>query len=240
MNTPIKYVAEPKHVREVSLHGTADLGFWKDRLEDEELVPAERDGKAQLLIVAADMRFMGVRFRELSFSVRVGHRQVGPPGDGALLVQAFNSSRLLALSERLLFSTPYRLGDVRVSASLPTSILLSQRGTVVFQATMEAVAATPDRQAARSDHDGWEGPIFLPSRRREKDQGRLFFGRIRGHTQTYPFLPSRDAMLMRPSPGSEVLLALLDSHFVGKQWAVRQDATHTRSKTYKRSEVFAG
>ena len=62
MKTPIKYLAEPKHVREVSLLGTADLDFWKARLEDEDLTPAERDGKAQLLIVAADMRFMGIRF----------------------------------------------------------------------------------------------------------------------------------------------------------------------------------
>jgi hypothetical protein len=56
-------------VREVSLLGSADLTFWKDQLLNEGLVPAEKDGKSQLLVVAAEMKFMGVRFRELSFSV---------------------------------------------------------------------------------------------------------------------------------------------------------------------------
>ena len=226
--------------RSVSLLGTADLDFWKDRLEAEDLAPAERDGNAQLLIVAAEMRFMGVRFRELSFSVLVRPKQAGLSEDGAFLVQAFNSCRLLAFFERVLFSTPYRFGDVRVSVSFPASILLSQLGEVVFQATMELIAATPNRQPARSDNGGWEGPIFLPSQGRDRDQGRLFFGRIKGHTQTYPFLPSSDAVMIRPSPGSEVLQSLIDSHFVGQEFVIRQDATHARSKTYKRSEVFAG
>jgi len=61
MNTPIKWTAELKHVREVSLLGTADLAFWKDRLIKEELLPVDCDGRAKLLIVAADSKFMGVR-----------------------------------------------------------------------------------------------------------------------------------------------------------------------------------
>src|SRR5262245_27736743 len=115
MNPPIKWVAELAQVREVSLLGTADLAFWKDRLRKESLVPAEKDGKAQLLIVAADSKFMGFRFRELSFSVLVSRPEEGLPRAAAFLVHAFNSSRLFAFSERVFFSTPYRHGDVRVS-----------------------------------------------------------------------------------------------------------------------------
>jgi len=37
-----------------------------------------------------------------------------------------------------------------------------------------------------------------------------------------------------------VLQALVDSHFVAQEWIVRADARHAKSKTYKRSEVFAG
>src|SRR5438874_1002571 len=68
---PVRWVAELSGVREVSLLGTADLAFWKEQLMKENLVPAENNGRAQLLIVSADMRFMGVRFREVSFSVLV-------------------------------------------------------------------------------------------------------------------------------------------------------------------------
>jgi hypothetical protein len=46
MNNPIKYIAEPKHVREVSLLATADLNYWADRLKVEDLTPAACDGKA--------------------------------------------------------------------------------------------------------------------------------------------------------------------------------------------------
>src|SRR5262249_18134525 len=101
MNTSVKWAAELAHVREVSLLGTADLAFWKDRLLREGLTPAESDGQAQLLIIAADSKYMGVRFREMSFSVLVSNREEGPRQDAAYLVRAFNSRRLFALCERV-------------------------------------------------------------------------------------------------------------------------------------------
>jgi hypothetical protein len=51
----VKYVAELTHVREVSLRGTAEMALWKNRLMKEGLVPAEQDGRAQIMISAADM-----------------------------------------------------------------------------------------------------------------------------------------------------------------------------------------
>jgi hypothetical protein len=241
MNTPVKWVAELAHVREVSLLGTADLAFWKDRLLKEDLVPLERDGKARLLIVAADLKFRGVRFREVSFSVLVS-----PPGeetrqDAAFLVHAFNSCRLFAFCERVFFSTPYYHGDVHISTSVPLSIRLIKGGEVVFQAEMPVDASAPGRGPSRGGEDGWDGPIFLPGRRQGKDgQGKVFFAKIRGPTRTYPFQHSNDSLTIRPSQGSEVLQALLDSHFAVEEWVVREDALHAKSKTYRRSEVFAG
>ena len=40
-NTSVKWAAELAHVREVSLLGTADLAFWKDRLLKEGLPKAQ-------------------------------------------------------------------------------------------------------------------------------------------------------------------------------------------------------
>lgn len=37
--TTIQYVAEPKHVQEVTLIGTTDLRFWSDYLNSEGLAP---------------------------------------------------------------------------------------------------------------------------------------------------------------------------------------------------------
>ena len=44
----------------------------------------------------------------------------------------------------------------------------------------------------------------------------------------------------RPSPDSEFLQARRDSHFVAKEWIVREDATHAKSKTYKRADLLPG
>lgn len=240
MNTPVKWAAELAHVREVSLLGTADLAFWKDRLLKEELLPAESDGQAQLQIIATDAKYMGVRFRELSFSVRVSRPEAETQQDAAFLFRAFNSCRLFAFCERVLFSTPYYHGDVRVSASLPAAIQLVKNGEVVFRAEMAADAAAPARAPLRRGEDGWEGPVFLPESRGEKGgQGKVFFARLRGQTQTYPFLPSGDLVKIKPSQGSEVLQALVDSHFAAKEWAIREDATHAKSKTYRKADVLA-
>jgi hypothetical protein len=236
MNTMrIKWAAQLAHVREISLLGTADLAFWTQRMAAEELVPAPLDGRAQILIVATDAKFMGVRFRELSFSVRV----LVPGeaiGTGAYLLHAFNSCRTFAFCERVFFATPYYHGDVRVSASLPARVELVRDDQVLFRAQMLA----PGREAMRSGKEGWDGPVFLPAKRRGPGAGKLFFARIEGDTQAYPFLDSMDSLAISPAQDDRVLHALLDSGFAAREWAIRTDAMHAKSKTYKRAKVFAG
>jgi hypothetical protein len=241
MNTSVKWAAELAHVREVSLMGTADLAFWKDRLQKEELLPAQSDGRAQLLIIAADSRFMGVRFQEMSFCVSVSRPDGGIRQDAAYLVRAFNSCRFFAFCERAFFSTPYYHGDVRMSASLPPSIHLVKKGEVVFAAEMGADPSGLGRETSRFGDDGWDGPVFLPPGRRGGGrQGKLFMARLRGYTRRYAFLPGTDSVAIRPPPDSEVLQALMGSHFVAKEWIIREDATHAKSKTYKRADLLPG
>lgn len=248
MRPPLKFVADIRHVREVSLLGTADLGYWRDHLAAQGLRPAEQEGRAQVLIVAAEMRFMGVRFRELSFSVLVDRVEampltpaLSPEGrgrtvGGAYLVQAFNSCRFFAFCERALFSTPYNHGDVRVVTNLPASIRLRQRGEAVFAAEMPFAPAAGQREPARVGEDGWQGPVYLPARRRaENGTGKWFFAEISGQTQTYPFEPSADSLTIKPSQGGGILQALIDSQFTATQWDIRPDARHAKSKTYPRS-----
>src|SRR5690242_3180155 len=59
LRTRIKHVAELSHVREVSLFGTAELAYWEWRLKPEGLTPAERKGRAEILVSGAEGRFMG-------------------------------------------------------------------------------------------------------------------------------------------------------------------------------------
>ena len=233
MPESIKWAAELDHVRELSLAGTADLAFWREHLRAHDLVPAESpDGQAQIQIVAADATFMGARFRELSFSVLVRAPEQAYPQGATYLMGAFNSSRFFAFCERTFFATPYDHGDVRLSGSPPASIDLAKNGEGEFRAVLRAEG----REPARRGEERWEGPVFLPEARPGKvRQGNLFYARLGGQTQTYPFIPDQDSLTLAPAPASTLLQLLHQSRFAGKAWAVREAAAHAKSKTYKRA-----
>jgi hypothetical protein len=230
MNTPIKYVAQLKHVKEVSLRGSANLNFWEERLARESLVPIAREGKAQVMIVATDSKFKGIKFREVSFSVLASGEIAGLQAEGAYLIRAFNSCRFFAFCERVLFSTPYSHGDVRVATEPTTLIQVSQGPSTVFQAQMKRVEGAP-REPATVNEGGWEGPVFLPRRpAATPHDGKFFFVKIGGATQTYPFVPSEDSAVISPMEGNAIQ-QLADSQFAGESWEIRNDAHHAKSKT---------
>ena len=210
----IRYVAEPKHVREVTLTGTADFGFWSDYLKTEGLTPMRCGDVAQILVVSAEMIYLGVRFTEVSFSVRTVLTQDGSSA-GMRLLHAFTSSRVFAWCERTMFATPYSHGACRVSVQSPPSVRLDAPGGCVLSAEMFPLA----RSATRAG------------------DGRLFFGRLSGHTVVYPF-SSSDRFAMDLSAGGGVLQPLADSRFFPQEWVVRADATHGKSKTYRRTDIF--
>ena len=227
---PIRWAAELSGVREVSLEGAADLAFWRGRLAPLGLEPAAAGGEARVMVLAGDARFLGVRFRELSFCVLLQGR--GAWREGGYLLGAFNSRRFFAFCERTFFSTPYRHGDVRVSVTAPAGMEVSVDGRVPFRAAMG------HRDVGPLDEGGWEGPVFLPPRAR--GPARVFFARLRGPTFTAPFDPSVDALALAPGPGDDAIRALADSGFRATGWVVRESAVHAKSKTYETSKVFPG
>jgi hypothetical protein len=240
MEKPVKYVAQLKHVREVSLLGTADAAFWNDYLAVHGHRAAERDGRAQIKIIAADGRFAGIRFRELSVSVVISNREDRPGREAAFLIQAFNSSRAFAFCERAFFATPYVHGNVRVSVSSPVCIGLVGNEQVLFIAEMQSGRPLPLPTPSYCGDQQWEGPVFLPDARHGTGRDpRLFYARISGYTRTYPFDSSADSLTIVPSERSLGLQALIDSRFAAREWAVREDATHCKSKTYKAARMSA-
>lgn len=230
MNSPVKYIAEISPVRELSLLGTADLTFWKDRLKPVRLCPAAPAGVAQILVTATDARFRGIPFRELSVAVAVSRRLEGASRDGYYLVQAFNSSRLFARIERTCFSTPYYHGRIQLDVRLPASVQVARGNDVLFRGQM----ATHPREPTRTGDELWQGPIFLPKTGGPNDPGKVFFAKIAGLTRTFSFAPT-DVLSVAPSKDAPILQWLIDSRFTGAEWAVRETATHAKSKTVKRS-----
>jgi hypothetical protein len=112
-----EYIAILPHVREIALLGTADLPFWKDRLAEENLSPVDFGGQARVLISAMESQYLVVRFRETSITVFARHDDVDGGQNGLFLALAFNSSRLFAVVERAIFSTPSCHGRILVETS---------------------------------------------------------------------------------------------------------------------------
>ncbi|HVJ82447.1 MAG TPA: hypothetical protein VNC50_15370 [Planctomycetia bacterium] len=228
----MKYIAELPHVREVSLAGRADLGFWTARLASEGLEPIVRDGRASLLVSSPDSSFRGIPFCEFAVAVEATREQGAEREPGYYLAGAFNSSRLLACMERTFFSTPYHHNRVRIEVGPPAVLEVNEEETV-FRAAMKAGPDATSRPPVREAEEWWAGPLFLPGDPRRPAVQRWFAARIGGLTRAWPFLPG-DEFRLRPSRRHPMLGWLIESGFEPAEWLVRPDALHARTKTWKR------
>ncbi len=222
-NISIQYTADLDNVREVTLHGTADLSFWETVLHAESLFPYRQEDKAILLLSAIDAKWRGFKFREFVIAVGVCLSENGTSLDGYYLPHAFNSSRLLAFSERVFFQTPYFQGDIQLENKLPASIRLWDRTEVLLDAEMSVRDVLPT-----IEYQEWKVPVFLPNSRGK------FFAILAGETESYPFSPATDRFELKPSPRHPIFQRLVESNFVGKTWSLRSSSRHAKSKTYKR------
>jgi len=229
----MKYIAALDQVLEVSLRGTADLAFWRARLEPEGLFPTPDDGqRARIWISGANSRFRGVHFRELSVTVHVSLNEDAKTANGIFLPQAFNSSRLFTFFERHWFHTPYDRADVEVDAK-PFRMNARARADVLIEAALGDTELGPFES---DPTETWEGPIYLPAAGSLSGaKRRHFFARLEGTTISRPFMTDRDQFVIHPTPRFPVLDWLLESRFQGEAWAIRPVAQHARSKTFYES-----
>ena len=221
-NSSVQYAADLNNVKEVTLYGTADLSFWEAVLHKERLLPYHEAGKAVLLLSAIAAQWRGLRFREFVIAVGICRNETEMNLDGYYLPYAFNSSKLLAFSERVFFRLPYFHGDVRLENKLPAAIKLQDKTEVLLEARM-SIPSTPPI----AEYLEWEGPIFLPDNR-----GR-FFAVLAGEADMYPFSPEADQLELRPSARHQIFQQLIDSNFVGSVWSLRSNSRHAKSKTYR-------
>lgn len=230
----IKWVAELANVREIALHGSADLDYWAERLQPESLQPIAREGAAQIMILLGQGKFKGFEFRELSFALLVSPVGTSDKSRTAYMIRAFNTNRFFAFCERVFFCTPYEFGIVDASFTLPLSFTLSKKGVPILGARMEDAAIEPLRDSRCSTTAEWLGPVFLPRRSQDRAVApRLFYSSIRGDVQVYPFDESRHVFEVAPPNPRHTTQALVDSRFRPLEWSHRTAARHAKSKTYR-------
>ncbi len=236
MPEKLRFAARISHVNELTLRGSADLEFWVKQLEPEGLVPTAKNGRAQVLIVAADMRYFGIRFQEVSFSILAHVQNRTGRGNGAFLLQAFNSRRFFAWVERTRFSTPYAYARFRGSRGQTSPGIEVHRGnSCLFRATLGSVAERPISPDASQ---GWSGLIYLPvAPRRPDETRRAFYAEVAGLTLRIPFMPEHDSIAIDTDSEFSALSALSKSDVVIENWIMRPDADHAKSMTYGRDEL---
>lgn len=227
---PYHVIVQP--VEEVSLWGTVDPSSFQEIFSSYSLSPRSLDGGVGIMVSAASARFMGMPFRELSFSVLVNDEGGIGSGEGAFLLHAFNSSRLFAWVERTLFHTPYYFGDLAVTARGTRSVRLQRDGRTLLDARFCSLNRTP----IRSREEGWEGPIHL-WKRASGDPRRLFFARLWGQTRVYAFDSKTDVFDVSGGTDEQPFRWLHEGGFQPREWHVREAAVHSKSKTLLRDRV---
>jgi hypothetical protein len=221
-----KYAATVNGVREIRLVGSADHAYWANRLAAEKRVPTAIEGRAEIWLCAARLKWMGVRFVDLSISIRVGR-----DGADVFLIAAFTTSRLFAFCERTFFHTPYQHAAIDFDAASLRSFTLRVNG---------ALALNAKRAPAQMNttHEAWQGRIFLPSNVRKPCIGRYFYAELSGVSEVSQFDPTTDGCTLDAASHCAVVQQLIESGFRGVEWHVRTTATHARSKTYTDKQVL--
>ena len=222
---PVRYLAEVEGL-EVSLIATAEFGYWEERLRRENLRPYSADGRAEFLVSSISTSFLGVKFRELVFAVTVSESPGSDARDGYYFPAAFHSSPLLAWIERTAFRTPYRPANLQSTYEPQAGVRLSDRDGVLLEAVRTS-SEVPTRV-----EEPWEGPIYLPTPR-GRTAPLVLFGRFRGAVEVSPFAAD-DTFRITGTERHPILRDLVDSNLTPREWRVRPQAIHARSKTYSR------
>lgn len=220
---PVKYIAEIKNVREICLVGSADLEFWKTHLGSLRLSSTNFAGRARIFISAVKLKWMGIAFQELSIAIAID-----PPDSSShsiYLESAFNTSRLLAWSERTFFQTPYEHAQISMQTEQPWSFDLRDNALATLAVQCQRVAPTA------TIADDWTVSIFLPPAS-QSTRRKFFHAKLSGPVQVAPFAATSAELRLQPSMKQPAIGLLVDSHFTPTEWRVRPNATHARSKTF--------
>lgn len=217
-------------VNEVCLLGLADLDYWTTRLREEQLHPAVRDGRAQLLICTFHSSWKGKAFGESPLSIYTTPVAGGADQDGAFLLQAYNTSGFFAWVERRMFRSPYDKGDVSNGGKGAASHLtVKSRGKTVIDAQMHGKA-----EPIRQEEVNWQGEIHLPKHlNRGAAKGKRFRAQLSGFTTVYPFTPGLDVLTLGDPAIFPAIKALQESHFTGLEWWIRPAGRHAKSENFE-------
>lgn len=219
MNKDTEYATVVKPVLEVTLICQGYVAPWQRLLTNEEITLPSNQDKVEIILSAVESRYMGVKFRELSCSLRIDETQV-------FLIHAFNSHSLFAFAERTFFRTPYYHGNLEVRSH---HIRLTNQGKTVLDASLPETESVSHSQ---EESNQWQ--IWLPSAlRKQPTIPHYFNAKLEGYTRYYEMDPQHPVLFMGAGL-PPALQPLGESEIIVEKWLVRDRARHSKSQTFMR------
>ncbi len=217
-----KFVAVVNDVKELRLIGQANLDFWNRQLADKPFQAFDNNGLAEITISATELVWKGFRFNELTIFLTIAEKNDPNKQSGVFLLHAFNSNRFFAFCERAFFSTPYYFGKISLNETVPCLMDTRANNQSIFKAEMRCAEREFDEE-----NEYWAGAVFLPRSKGEK----YFIAKLSGKSKICRFDKS-DRVELKSDAKYSIFDSLINSDFAGKEWRMRNNAFHAKSKTY--------
>lgn len=218
----MKYAAVIDNVHEVTILGSAKLNFWREYLKNYYFYPFAENRKTVIIISAIKSKYKGIRFSELSVSLKISSVQNGKNNDGFYMLQAYNSNRFFTIVEQKYFKTPYIHGKIILNDIIPPKIKL-----IAEDITLLEIEMGDNKTLNGVKHEQDEFNILLPG----NFEKNCFKANLEGQTFSFDF-SSNDKLLIHDNAGG-VWNMLRESGFKPLIWKIRNNAIHRKSKTFK-------
>ncbi len=231
---PTITAAEVHNVKEFSLVCSADADIWTDHLAQYGLRPTVKEGKAVLLISVTDLTFSGIPFKEFVISISVQNPDDSSEVDSAFLLTAYNSNPFFAWSEKNIFSTPFRRGDISYDTEKYSGAELFESGIPLVRLYHAPEPSGMFRVPRYEGHETWRGTVFFPD---AFGTGRIpckcFRVAVEGWGRKIEFRPENDSLVINAWNGNTILALLQESNIRGVEWFIRTNSFHSKSLTYR-------
>jgi hypothetical protein len=228
-NRQIKYAAEIHNVKEMTLVCTADKNVWSSYLKRFGLIPLGYNGSAKILLIASEMKYMKVQFREVAISIFARKIDDESGAESTFLLHAYNSNKFFAWSERKFFSTPYYHADISFDSREYSGTEVMQDNTPLISVKNTINSRVPKFEG----NEQWDGMVYLPfNYNKRKQKYKWFYATLLGDTVKYDYSNEEDLLIVNSSGSNEILKLLNKSDCTGYEWVIRKSAFHAKSKTY--------
>lgn len=192
------------------------------------------NGKASLLISVTNLIYSGIPFKEFVLSISIRNPDSGSEYDSVFMLTAYNSNPFFAWSEKNIFSTPFRRGEIVFDTDKFSGAELFESGVPLMRLYHATEPSRLFRVPRSEGHEMWKGTVFFPD---EAGSGtvpcKCFRATLTGWGRRIEFRPEKDSLMLNAWNGNTILGLMKESGIQGEEWFIRTNSFHRKSMTYR-------